>query len=138
MTGGELDEILFANGQFVATGDDGLIMTSPDGLTWVQRHSPTDTNLRGIGFGEGAFIIVGNNQVILQSGLSGSPALAVLGRSGAGLELALRGQIGQSYHLQSCDGSLFTFVPVLPSCSFISLLFIINSKYSENCWYRQR
>jgi hypothetical protein len=124
LAGGELDEVFFANGQFVATGDHGFIMTSPDGLTWVQRHSPTDTNLRGIAFGEGAFIIVGNNQIILQSGLSGSPALAVLGRTGAGLELALRGQIGQSYHLQISPDlaewdSIFDFTATMPTKTFV-------------------
>jgi hypothetical protein len=128
----ELDEVLFANGQFVATGDDGLIITSADGLAWVQRHSPTATNLRGVGFGEGAFIIVGNNQIILQSGLSGPPTISIVQRSSVNLELALRGQIGQSYQLQSSTDlrnwiSIYNFAASTPTVDFVESN-VTNSK----------
>jgi hypothetical protein len=98
---GQFDEVIFADGHFVATGDNGLIITSSDGISWNERHSPTATNLRGIAFGKGAFTIVGNNEVILQSALSGPPLLGVTGKNPAGFQLGLRGELGRHYQLQS-------------------------------------
>jgi hypothetical protein len=64
-----LDDIIFRNGSFMVVGDSGLILTSTDGLDWTVRHSPTTTHLRGITYGGGTFVIVGNNDTILQSSL---------------------------------------------------------------------
>jgi hypothetical protein len=40
-TGNDLYDVAYANGQFVAVGNLGTIITSADGLTWVVRNSGT-------------------------------------------------------------------------------------------------
>jgi hypothetical protein len=36
-----LNGVTYGNGLFVAVGEDGTILTSPDGVTWTQRTSGT-------------------------------------------------------------------------------------------------
>src|SRR5206468_4335646 len=58
-----LRAMTYGNGQFVAVGynNDGSapILTSADGVTWVQRHSGTAEALNGIAYGNGQFVAVG-------------------------------------------------------------------------------
>lgn len=96
----EFAEITFGDGQFLAVGDNGLIASTPDGLNWQQRHSPTDINLRSITFGLDSFVIVGNNQLILQSGFK-SPVLTAIDFANDGFHFLLEGPAGASIDLQS-------------------------------------
>jgi hypothetical protein len=50
----------YGNGLFIAVGEYGTIVTSPDGTNWVQRQSGTTYELRGIAYGNGQFVAVGN------------------------------------------------------------------------------
>ena len=45
---------------FVAVGDYGLILTSPDGEEWTIKFS-YDKNFRGVTFGGGRFVAIGEN-----------------------------------------------------------------------------
>lgn len=56
-----LQSITFGNGQFVAVGDAGTILTSTDGTAWTARSSGTSSWLQGIAFGGGRFVAVGND-----------------------------------------------------------------------------
>ncbi len=52
---------------FIAVGDNGTILTSPNGTTWTDV-SPTYTNaLYGIAYGNNQFAAVGSNGIILTS-----------------------------------------------------------------------
>lgn len=53
--------------QFVAVGDQGVILTSPDGQQWTQRHSGTSVRLRGVTLGSGLFVVVGDGTTVLLS-----------------------------------------------------------------------
>jgi len=56
---GAVQDILFAQGIFVAAGDLGRLMTSEDGLQWTQRYSGmAATGFTGVAFGGGSFIAV--------------------------------------------------------------------------------
>jgi len=57
-TANNLHAVTYGNGQFVAVGDTGTIMTSTDGVTWVQRQSGTSYPLYGIAYGNGQFVAV--------------------------------------------------------------------------------
>jgi hypothetical protein len=96
----EFDEVVFGNGQFVVVGDDGFIGTSEDGVQWQARHSPTDRGLRGVTYGKDSFMIVGNNETILQSGFK-ALRLTAMGKSAEGFELLLEGALGSSVDLQA-------------------------------------
>ena len=60
-------------GLFVAVGDNGTILTSPDGTTWTQRTSPPSpfgarVHLYDVTYGNGLFVTVGgDNGTILTS-----------------------------------------------------------------------
>ncbi len=54
-----LSELVFGNGQFVAAGDKGDIFTSPDGVTWTQRTSPTTSAIYDLAYGNGLYVAVG-------------------------------------------------------------------------------
>jgi hypothetical protein len=52
--------IAYGNGQFVVTLlDRAGILTSTDGVNWVQRQSATTNSLYGIVYGNGQFVAVG-------------------------------------------------------------------------------
>ncbi len=67
-----LNDVVFAAGQFVAVGSQGIILTSRDGLTWTERPRFAFANgghpsLEGVAHdGAGTYLAVGNG-VILSS-----------------------------------------------------------------------
>src|SRR5438093_321074 len=60
--------IAYGGGQWVACGEQGTILTSPDGTTWTKRVSGFPTRwLVGVGFGAGTWVVVGEAGLILTS-----------------------------------------------------------------------
>ena len=63
-----LRDVLWNNSQFMAVGDNGRIITSPDGITWTERTSGTVEHLNGLNYVSGTiWIVVGDNNTILKS-----------------------------------------------------------------------
>jgi hypothetical protein len=58
-TGNQLNSATYADGQFVAVGEDGAIVTSPDGINWEQQIAPPNTDLAAVTYGSGTFVAVG-------------------------------------------------------------------------------
>ncbi len=56
----DLNGVVYAGGQFVAVGDNGTILTGPDGSTWTSRTSPTGNDLYSVAYGNSRFVAVGN------------------------------------------------------------------------------
>jgi hypothetical protein len=52
-TGDWLGGVTYGNGLFVAVGDFGTILTSPDGVSWTARTSGTGNDLYGVAYGNG-------------------------------------------------------------------------------------
>lgn len=67
-TGANLLAATYGGNLFVAVGDGGAIVTSPDGVTWTRRDSGTPSNLTGVTYGDGAFVAVGSSGTIIQAG----------------------------------------------------------------------
>jgi len=44
--------VAFGNDVFVAVGEGGTIVTSPDGREWALVHSIANESLRGVAFGK--------------------------------------------------------------------------------------
>ncbi len=59
--------VAFGDGQFVAVGTGGSILTSPDGVTWTQRNSGTKNRLPAVTFGNSQFVAVGEAGTIVTS-----------------------------------------------------------------------
>jgi len=51
-----LTGITYANGQFVAVGDNSTIATSADGVNWVSRPSGSAGDLPRVAYGDGQFV----------------------------------------------------------------------------------
>jgi len=63
-----LHGVAFGNGQFVAVGDHGAIMTSRDGTHWRKQNAGTsDTLFASVAFGYNTFVAVGDSGSILIS-----------------------------------------------------------------------
>lgn len=52
---------------FIAVGDKGTIITSPDGVTWTTQNSGTDAPLRAVGRNNLAIFVVGKSGTSLNS-----------------------------------------------------------------------
>ena len=61
-TNASLNAVTFGNGLFVAVGDNGTILTSPDGDVWTARSSGTTDQLPAIAFGNGRFVATRANR----------------------------------------------------------------------------
>jgi len=59
-------------GLFVTVGDNGIILTSSDGISWTKRTSVTTNNLYGVTYGNSTFVTVGDNGTILTSSDNGT------------------------------------------------------------------
>jgi hypothetical protein len=63
-----LSAVTFANGLFIAAGDQGTVLTSNDGQSWIDRTSAaTAQDLYGVGFGGGVYVAVGDKGAIITS-----------------------------------------------------------------------
>jgi hypothetical protein len=65
--GPNLRSITYGNGLFVAVGNTGTILTSPDANDWTESISGVEWNLRGVTYANGVFVAVGNGGGILSS-----------------------------------------------------------------------
>ena len=63
----DLNGLTYGNGLFVAVGDNGTILTSPDGTTWAKRTSGTSEEFLGVTYGNGIFLTIGLDGNILIS-----------------------------------------------------------------------
>src|ERR1035438_9892455 len=59
--------IVYAKNQYVIVREAGSIMTSPDGLTWASRSSPTSKNLLGVFWDGHQYLAGGDGGTILSS-----------------------------------------------------------------------
>src|SRR5437867_3697097 len=59
--------VTFGGGRWVAVGEQGIIVTSTDGVTWTRRSSGSTRWLVGVGYGNGRFVAVGEAGMILIS-----------------------------------------------------------------------
>ena len=63
-TGNYLRAVAYQGGQFVAAGDKGTILTSPDGLAWSLRPTSASDTLFGIAYGNGRYVAAGDNALL--------------------------------------------------------------------------
>jgi hypothetical protein len=56
--------VIFSKGMFIAVGQNGTIIASPDGINWSYRTTGVTNELRGLTFGNTTFVAVGDSAVI--------------------------------------------------------------------------
>ncbi len=59
--------VIWANNQYVAVGDAGLVMTSPDGKAWTKRTSGSTRNFYAVTYGNGLYVAVGYHGIVYTS-----------------------------------------------------------------------
>ena len=59
----DMKSILYASNLWVAVGVAGQIFTSSDGVTWAAAVSPTSYDLNEVAFGNGLFVVAGDNNL---------------------------------------------------------------------------
>jgi hypothetical protein len=62
-----LNAVMAANNEFVAAGDNGVVLTSGDALGWTPRATPTVRSLRALAASDTAMVAVGFDGVIVRS-----------------------------------------------------------------------
>lgn len=62
-----LNDVVWNGSLFVAVGDAGRILSSPDGITWTSRTSGTTQRLNGVAWDGARFLAVGDGATILSS-----------------------------------------------------------------------
>ena len=53
-----LEDVTYGGGIYVTVGRGGVILTSPNGISWTSRSSGTSNNLKGVAYGDGQFVAV--------------------------------------------------------------------------------
>jgi hypothetical protein len=59
--------VTYGNSLYAAVGDNGVIMTGADGVSWTSQTSNTSNDLHGAAFGNNTFVAAGKGGVILTS-----------------------------------------------------------------------
>jgi hypothetical protein len=66
-TTSDLRGIAHGNNTFVAVGNNGTILTSPDRTTWTKRTAPTTNHLGGVTYQNSVFFALGAGGLLLSS-----------------------------------------------------------------------
>lgn len=82
--GNDLKKVVYGAGQYVAVGDLGTILTSPDGSAWTAQRSGTREELWDVTYGNGRFVAVGSAILTSPDGRRWTVRMS-------GLEIPLRG-----------------------------------------------
>src|SRR3972149_4306042 len=65
--GNNLQDIVVSPGLYVAVGDHGTVLTSPDATAWTSETSGTTNNLWGIAWDDAQYVAVGDGGTVLTS-----------------------------------------------------------------------
>ncbi|MEK3714058.1 Ig-like domain-containing protein [Paenibacillus sp. FSL R7-0333] len=59
-------------GEFVAVGDNGILLTSTDGVSWTPSDGSFGMNWNGVSYGDGKLVIVGDSGFIMEKSDTGT------------------------------------------------------------------
>ncbi len=63
----DLYGIAYVNGDFIAVGQQGKMLTSHNGITWTPRNTGTGNDLWQVAYGAGTYVAVGDSGTIISS-----------------------------------------------------------------------
>ena len=101
LSGGNLRAATWAHGLWIVVGNDGIITTSPDLITWTRRASRTFENQHQVALLDSRLVVIGNRGTVLQSGRFVTELEAPVLVTGTGVRLPFKGVLNQAYEVQS-------------------------------------
>jgi len=123
--------VTYGDGAFIAVGFPSIttsystMLSSPDGVAWRERVPGSAKTLRGAVYGDGTFVVVGEQSTILQSARQAEFSLTVNGLGPAGFDLTVVSAPGNRYRVQAStnlNGAFWTdlgvFTNVGPTMPF--------------------
>ena len=66
-TSDDLQGVTFGHGLYVVSGDNGTMLTSPDGTNWTSQSTPSSALLSGLTSHPGGFVCTGDDGTLLSS-----------------------------------------------------------------------
>jgi hypothetical protein len=63
----DLYSVTFVNGDFIAVGQQGTLLSSHDGVNWTKRNTGTSNDLLQVAYGAATYVAVGSNGTIISS-----------------------------------------------------------------------
>ena len=120
-----LNDVVWNGSQFVAVGNGGVILTSPDGIAWTSRTSGSTRRLNGVSWDGSRFLVAGEAATVLSSpdGVSwttlhiGSEEILLQAVSASATRLVAAGVLSgpnTAYVLTSTDGLAWSPAPSVP------------------------
>ena len=143
LTTTQLNYMAFGAGVFVAIGNDGIIQSSTDGITWTTRTSGTTNNLIKLYYLNSNFFAVGYNRTLLKSadgitwttisfnvGVATDIFLALAYGNGAYVVTARNlGGIGQVYRSTTAANNSWTYYSNSPAFVTVNRIQFLNNKF---------
>jgi hypothetical protein len=112
--------VAYGNGRWVVVGEEGAILSSPDGVQWVAEANPARTaKLSDVSFGNGRFVAVGSGNGVVLTSPDGRQWTQQSPKSGGGLEILHDGTrfvvlAAGGYLSTSVDGVAWEYPPGVP------------------------
>jgi hypothetical protein len=105
--------VAYGNGLFVAVGDSGVVVTSPDGMNWSGPIFTTDQNFYGVTAGNGGFLAVTDGGAVMQSDESVVPPMLgpIILQAGGASQVTVSAVAGQAYLIQA-SSDLMSWVTI--------------------------
>ena len=112
-----LNSVTYANGEFMAVGDNGTILTSADGMNWTPEPSGTTNSLSTVAYSGGEFGITGQGTwMVSKDGITWStPPSTVLPFQGIAQGSGTSVEIQGNSLVTSGSTSLYVSHPILHS-----------------------
>jgi len=63
----KLNDVAWLNNQFIAVGNNGAILTSPDGMTWTTQASGVAASLYNVAWNGSVYVATGTSNTVLSS-----------------------------------------------------------------------
>ena len=80
--------IAYGNGRWVIVGEEGTILSSPDGMAWTSEINPAGTaKLDDVAFGNGLFLAMGHGNGVVVTSPDGREWTEQTSKAGGALEI---------------------------------------------------